>query len=48
MGHMLGLNMMSSLIHSGATLSNVPRDKTWYSSSASSSGDLLIHDKLKE
>jgi hypothetical protein len=26
MGHMVGLNMISSLIHSGANLSSVPRD----------------------
>lgn len=47
-GHMVGLNMMSSLIHSGTNLSSVPRDRTWYNSSASSPGALLIHDKLKE
>lgn len=46
-GHMLVLNIIVSLIHSGATLSNVPRDDKWYTNSPSPH-ELFVHVRLKE
>jgi len=45
---MLVLKRMTSLIHSGATLSNVPNDETRYNSSASSPAALSTHVRLNE
>ena len=46
-GHIFVLNMMASFIHSGATLSKVPRDKTRYRISVSPAS-LLAHVRLNE
>ena len=47
MEHMLMLKMISSCIHSGATLANVPKEVTWHNNS-SPQETLFSHVKLNE